>query len=382
METAYHNLIKHFDLEKQENEKLPNYVGGISIENENTIVVHLVRNNPETIEQIKDIADYDNILIKSAKYSYDELYNIKSKISENIQLLRNQDSIDNTGLRSLLDDFIGVGIDDSDNSIMVDIYNLTDEKIEAFKNNICDSEAVKFYNKDARLISESTMALYPGRNIYVRHESSWSTCSMGYRAFRLMADGTYAFGFVTAGHACELGDRVYFAKLDSVDAIIGTVVITQISGSADAAFVAVFTEEFEVETAGYYTDKNGSVAGTKDKLSTTSMFVEVVTGREVVKNGQTTYRTEGKITSSSYDATYKSSDGTQTRYITDCIEADYKSDSGDSGGVVYSMYQEGDSEYLIIGIHAASSSSWLGLVHSATVIKQKNIQDEIGACYY
>ena len=88
-----------------------------------------------------------------------------------------------------------------------------------------------------------------------------------------------------------------------------------------------------------------------------------------------TYRTTGKVKSSSYDSTDENG-----ITITDCIMANYKAKPGDSGGIVYAEYTTGD--YLLAGIHKGSNEAVLAWNRISVIVKAINIRSELGVIYY
>ncbi|MBQ8818546.1 MAG: hypothetical protein IJZ83_08215 [Clostridia bacterium] len=383
LDKAYTNIMTYMENENDHPNSLSQYFGNMYIDNNQTLVIYLLENANYDIENIKCIAEYDNVIIKKAEFSYNELFTLKSEISEKIKLLKNQVFYyDDQFLNIMLDSFVGIGIDDTNNSLSVDFTNLDNEKIQTFKKYVYDSSAIYFNNVDEAMSENAATKYYPGEKIYVYNfeSSSYRICSMGFRAWRLRADGSYIYGFVTTGHAGDAGDPVLFTNLLVDSALIGNIVISQQSETIDAAFVGVETDRIDLQPFAYYSDDDGDTTG-KDELDTSVYFTSVSTGRDVVKNGGTTYRTTGEVKSSSYDAVLVSSDGSE-RTISDCIKANYKSDNGDSGGIVYGLWDEDDSEYMVIGIHAGSNSGFLGIGRISTIIKISNIQDELRVYYY
>ncbi len=379
IDVAYDNIMNFMENNAEEGKLYDDDFGGAYIDGE-SIVLYVSETDSKTIETIKSVSDYDNIVIKEATFSYDELYSIKSDITNKVIELK-ESEIQDADLISLLETYCGVGIDDKMNAVMVDIEDVSDEKIAIFKEFICDSEALIFYNGESKQSFENTTTFAPGHKIYVYHQGEgWSSGSIGFRARKLISNGTYWYGFVTAAHVVEEDEQVFISNHHGDDFVMGRAIVSNLGGSVDASFVAINTDEYEISTSAAYTDDDRSISGGRDVISTSVFFTSVSNGRELVKNGAATYRTTGTVKSSSYDAEVDYEDSTVT--LTDCIKSNYKRDHGDSGGIVYSLYRDTDTEYLLVGIHVAGSNGFLGVGRTATVVKYTNIRDTLGISMY
>lgn len=359
--------------------------GGMYVDKDG-IILYLTKNNPAILTRIENILGYENVTIKHANNSYNYLFDLKTKVTNKIVDYNNSFMNNSDELTELMSCFVGVGIDDANNKLMVTIKDINDDKIDVFKKYILDSDNVIFYNSEDTITSEEDRyPLWPGTAIFVFNETrnTFVRCSMGFRARRLRPDGLYDEGFVTAGHGGSRDDQVYFLDILHESSFVGDIALSTVGGSVDAAFVVVDTSEYELSSYACYTDSQGGVLG-KDKIHSLTYFIGVNTGRELIKNGSTTYRTTGSVTSSSYDAAieYKINGVPTTIIISDCIKSNYNSDDGDSGGIVYSLYAAGDTEYLVVGIHAGGNDGFLGIGRTSITVKISNILSEFGLSFY
>ena len=285
-------------------------------------------------------------------------------------------------MQTLLNSFCGVGIDEKNNTVFVDLTGSDSQQIDTFKKYVSNSDEIIFNNEATKITSTSATTWYSGEaiHIYDVDNGTWSGCSTGFRAKKLSTSGSYWYGFVTAGHACNTGNQVFFMQSAIDEALIGIVVLSKLNSTVDAAFVALYDGVFEMANEAYYSNSSGSAVN-KDHIATNVYFTSVAVGRTLVKNGATTYRTTGAVQSNSYDASIDyGSRGTIT--VNDCIKAGYDSDHGDSGGIVYSLYAEGDTEYLVVGINIASTNNFLGIGDHSLAMKITTILDELSISLY
>ena len=373
----HENMQKALKSEAAENQIYPDYYGGSYVNEKNEYVVLLTDNTKTCQEHIHNLYGSTKLIILPALHSYNELYELKNVVTNRIVELKNN-VILSIQLDTLLNSYVGVGIDEENNELFVDIIDVTNEKIELFKEHICDSELIVFNECKDELEDASIATIYPGGCVMVKNKGEWFNMSVGFRAKKLNTNGTYSFGFVTAGHGADIGDDVcYYIQSTASAYYLGTVMNSQVSGSVDAAFIAIDINNYPISTFAFYTDKNGGTSGTRDEISTTHYFIAAAQGTTVIKNGITTYRTEGKVITTSYD--YISS--TTGNTITDAVKADYVSDHGDSGGIVYGK-SGGSVDYLVAGIESAFYKGFLGIGSYSVYIKVSNIKEAFNLYIY
>lgn len=374
LNVMYNNIINGLEKDSRSVDKYPSYYGGAYISDESKLVVLLKEDTPVIRQHIVDIAgDYEttDIAFINSKYSYEELYSMKASISNKISDYKKKMNENSSELCELINSIAGVGIIESENSILIHIRNLADNTEELFRQYILNYDNIYFEEIESPPINNATTPLYPGSGVYVLANGNWVNLSVGYRVCRLNDEGTYDYGFVTAGHGIELNDGVYLLNHVSEASFIGRIKARKMSGNVDAAFVSISTDKFHVATKV----KHGDSHGNRETILTGSYFVTLSEGVEAIKNGNVTYRTTGKVKSSSYDSTDENG-----ITITDCIMANYKAKPGDSGGIVYAEYTTGD--YLLAGIHKGSNEAVFAWNRISVIVKAINIRSELGVIYY
>lgn len=145
-------------------------------------------------------------------------------------------------------------------------------------------------------------------------------------------------GFVIAGHAGDVGDEIRCSGV-----LLGEITHNayDYNTNADAAFVTAAS----------------GVSITND-LKTGQTIVDVETGRlpvgtVVYKYGMTTGWTNGRVTAQNVRVNYFNDDEEVYYYVSGCVETDYYSQRGDSGGPV--VYSAGSNDqYILCGIHSGN----------------------------
>lgn len=335
----------------EKNEKVEKVYSGSYISDGGELVVLMEEDcNEQFSDKIENIDD--SIQIEYVDYTWNELEKVKGIIAEYMQ----------SASKEKLDFVKASYIDEINNCVVVNILEMTDEKIELFKQCIIDDECIQFENvdKEEEIYEEST-TLNGGRAIYFIKDGNTCRGSLGFRAKRTTSNGV-EYGFVTAGHVGQyVGLRIYANS--SCTKLIGVVRKRQYSGSVDAAFVEVTNSDYVIGNKVRYSDSAGNTGGVT--LNTTAS--DPVRNQTVYKSGSSTYLTSGKVTSTSYDG-YIS--GT---YFTDLAVASYKSASGDSGGTIYAPFYTMQNPYTTVGIHKASGGAF---------VKAKNASNALGITRY
>ncbi|TCU64856.1 streptogrisin B [Tissierella praeacuta] len=304
--------------------------GGAYTDDDGNLVVYLKSVSENLEKQIYEI-DSD-IIIKPCQYSYVELTNTMNRINE--FKLNGEDDFANK--------FNYFKLSDSSNRIIVEFDELTDENIAEFKRKVTDDEMISFAQSKGEDIED--VSLKPGAKI----SKSGSSASIGYRVKR-----NNVVGIVTAAHFASSGDSISHSGTT-----FGTCKKSVYSGAVDAAFIEV--------TNSNYTPSN-TIDGTSNVLSRT--ISEPGVGTVINKRGMKTGATSGKVIST--NATWTINGVT----FTNLTSADYTSDSGDSGGVVYS-YISSTGARLTLGIHKGRHAGY------AHFIKANEINSALGTTRY
>ena len=327
----------------ESNEMAKKSYGGCYIDDNQKLHILFIENAEKNVIATVDSITQNTVIYEKCKYTIGELVAIKNHI-ENFM----NTAVSDVEISSIANDIVAVGIREDKNVVFVGIKNCTNEKIEIFKKKICASEAIAFENTQE--FEEHTDVKLGG----LITTNANGKLSIGFRCKVLSSTGSYIKGFVTAAHGIAAGDDIYF-----VGTYLGYVQTRVYGGYVDAAFVHVTNTGCEMS--------NTTLSGAKT-LNNGSYVNSFATGATVYKEGYKTQETSGKITSTS--ETIRSTSGT---VISDCVVANYDSDNGDSGGVVF-MYS--NSKYHVAGIHKGSSGT------GAAFVKVKRIKDALEVILY
>lgn len=264
---------------------------------------------------IKNIAANENIIFMPAKYSYNELIDIMDRIHN---VASNKLSI------SQYFDFWW--IEERSNRVFVFLNKFDDGVIAEFKQTVSDSPAIEFKQSLGRIQTEASLS--PGQLI----SGTMSTpSSVGYRVTRYGQHGVIMAGHATFKNEVFRVNGINVAKCE----------ITQEQGNIDAAFCS---------TMDYGTSPDNYIYGTGNELSTTTQ--QPGPGTAINKCGFRTGITSGYVDNINAEAI--ATNGNVLRNLT---TVSYNSDSGDSGGVVYTYRSSSNTRYTC-GIHMERLGSY------------------------
>lgn len=301
--TTYMEMIDSFKQFRNGVEEYPDYYAGAYLDANNELVV-LVK---ETEMNQRNIAPA-GAKVKSARYSLNELINIKNQIDEYWEKNENSEIAGNIS---------GFGIIEDENKVLISLKSFSDENKKAVLDALnVDSEMLKFEQRGK--IQNTSANLGSGIYYYVSSTSA-SYRSIGFRC-QMSSNGTVYNGFVTAAHNLGGNSIIY----DTNDNRVGQVKGYSYGGTTDAAFVYADSQSVPSTTeAGYSIVGNHYVTG-------------FLTGSTTVMEGYSSNRKSGKIISNSYSA----EDDTGTKFR-DLVLTEHSSLRGDSGGIIY-MTVNGD----------------------------------------
>lgn len=245
----------------------PDYIGGLYIDSNDNLIIQIVEQNiPDSRNKMyrtyESITNVDNNTKKEyVDYPYEQLQEIYDVISNDFL--------------GKVDNLIGLYIDVISNRVVVELEELTAEKIEEFKKNVINSPMIIF---DKATMFKQISTVNPGAGFI---SSSGNGCSYGYRA-RTARGQT---GVVTAGHC-------FSGKGDSIPSV-GSVTQYSNGGSLDAAFVE--------NTSGATLSNEIVIAATGATIPLSYFFEDVpLVGEKVSKYGKTTGLTSGVINAANY----------------------------------------------------------------------------------
>ncbi|MBE6952948.1 MAG: hypothetical protein E7452_05285 [Ruminococcaceae bacterium] len=320
--------FKHQNLRGEITDAYPDYYAGAYIREDGKLVVLLTNTAKANTDSVYALARSSDLIVSTATVSLNELTAQRELIANAWQTLRQSKAEDMPDdLLNLLDSFVGFGIEERNNRIVVSLKEVSGNNISAFKKYLTSYDRIYFEQCASFEKQNSPRPLYLGTPVEVRIELDLYSGSVGYRCYRNI-NGTFEYGFATAGHFANTINQTVYVGGGNI--VCGTTMLTQQSGTLDAAFVKS-NEAIEVQNK---TADMTIIAG-----SWCTSFPE---GMTVYKYGAASSQTSGTIGSNSYSF---SNDGID---FEDMLRCSYDAEDGDSGGIVYT-YINGD--YAVVGIH-------------------------------
>lgn len=301
----------------------PAYYGGAYIAENGKLIIYVHGDLEKSRRAISAIIGESNVDFQQARFSYKYLTDLMDELNEFV--IRKKDP-------SAMRNFEAFALMDKENKIVVDLKDFSEQQIAAFHKAVSESDAISFRKAEGEMVLEAD--LNPGCKAAL-NTSGTSYGSFGFKAKR-NSDGK--LGMVTAGHVINSGETLYYGAT-----AIGVCSVRQISGSIDASFVPI-------TSPATYVPSNTLCGTASDLLSTTTSLPGV--GTVVNKRGATTGYSSGTIVSTNATWTSPTSGNTLTNITT----ANYTSDSGDSGGIVYT-YISSSGTRPTVGIHTGAIGS-------------------------
>lgn len=335
-------------LRSSNNEKeiiYPDYYAGAYVDDFGDLIV-LVTNISGAADEIRAATRNQSITINYVQNSYNELMSLKeyieSKYDEYYSMYSNKVDEADQELLSAIINFTGVGISERTNKVVVGLSNMESEDIELFEKYFISNDKISF--EQSSNASEESTSLDCGSAIYTVNGGG----SIGYRCMLKMGS-SYLHGFVTAGHVTGNAEFTHVYTDDGLNSSskIGTLQVYKYSGSVDMAFV-VLDNDCQIRPA------------TPTHALSDSYFTSIAEGTTIYMKGKNVSGVaRGEIENNSYSFTTESGVN-----LSDCIKSNYPSDAGDSGGVVYALY---NGSYCIVGIHHGVKTEWLFWEKSLTI---------------
>lgn len=109
----------------------PDYYGGSYINNNNELVIYIT----DDTENIPSFLNDDDIILQSVPYSYNELYNMVSDLT---------DKVWENPVYDLPFTVYCIYLSDIENKVVVEMDSLTQQNVDIFRNKICDSPMIIF----------------------------------------------------------------------------------------------------------------------------------------------------------------------------------------------------------------------------------------------
>lgn len=327
-----------------ENNSYPSYYGGIYINDDNNLVLQLVKDNipskkDNLYNNLNKIVNKDNgSTVEYVKYSNEELEYVNS-------LIYNKLNADNNFDKLKVAKFY---IDTLNNRIVVEFSIYDETIIEKFKKQIVDSDMV-VYKEGNSVIS----TLNSGGSV--------GGCSVGYRA-RKVSSGK---GSVTAGHC--------YCNNVTINGY-GIVKNRKFSGKIDALWIDSYGTTLNITNDFQNWNISGSVS-LPEPAKLTAIVSNPVVGQYIGKVGKASGHRLGKITSINTSFNFKDGDsclGTCPSFTNQISTSVYQI-KGDSGCIVY---LSSNRSTLGIGTFAMQNNNYM-IFSSA-----KNINSEFGISRY
>lgn len=209
----YSKLLEHW------NDKLPPYYAGAYIKDMKFYI--LVTCEPTSVsKEIHDIMNPD-VIIKQVKHSYGYLEAINNEVVEKICIMQ-------TEKHAAAVQVIGVGIDEINNRVFVEVLNNGEIDSKAIYAIIGNEDIVDIVLKDSTYIPG--VDINAGSKDWVNIGGGSST--IGFCASSINSAGVTELGFIIAGHAGNLYDTVKIGNTT-----VGTVSSRSYGGQLDTAFV-------------------------------------------------------------------------------------------------------------------------------------------------
>ena len=309
----------------------PAYFGGFYIDDNNDPIIYItdLKYKDYIYQQIGN----NHVITKQCKYSYKTLLDIMEQINKTPT-----DDLKKTSAHSIKLDIIN-------NRVEVEMKDCSLEKIEQFKINILDSQALfftpssnnfEFENRKEEVDLEEeleTHVLYPGSPITCKEDRSTYTGSMGYRAKCAHMDG-----FVTSGHFTYDEDTIYLSGVP-----IAICMTSAQYESVDAAFCKLLSG---------YTVSNHTI----NECNIIPQTQEIKVGEFVEMQARSLVRDLAKVLHTNITTVVEDPEYHHSTWIKNCILVDRGCNPGDSGGVVYSSNGQGEDPHFTIGIIAGSNT--------------------------
>lgn len=271
-------------------------------------------------QMIAAAAGSSDLIYASAAHPYSELVSIMDDIYQYQTLSAEQKDPRFTVLSYYIDDY--------HNCVSVGMEHIDAESIAAFREVVCDSDAVVFEQADE---IELLTTVNPGSGY--TNASTGATGSIGYRC-RTTINGSTVYGFVTAAHCLETGE--YAAVV--LDNVALATAKRQFQGNMDAVFCRMVENH-----------STGTTISIANETLRDGVDVNLAQGHPISKVGIKTRLTSGTVTSTSSSYIYDNINFTDMLY-----SENLRADHGDSGGIVYST--RSGANY-IAGIVSAGNSS-------------------------
>lgn len=297
-------LIEKYQIQKTGEIKYPSDFGGMYINDNQELVIQIVKNSKSRSSIKATVANISNdVVYEYVEHSNEELENINNQIIEYF-----------TNAKSIYEGFKANYVDVVNNIVVVELKNNTVEEQNWFKENVIDSDLIKFIKNETTTIETTAYNAGGGQEDY---------CSIGYRAKRNGIEG-----FVSAAH-CITSTTNFLAPYGSA---IETAYYP--SEGIDGVFMSLYSGNSVSNNIQWPSSNTTSIT------TVTSDFP--IFGTLIAKSGVKTHATSGQITNVNYS---QSESGV---YWSKLVLTSADAWKGDSGGIVY--YPNGTVAGIVHGV--------------------------------
>lgn len=316
-----------------------NYGGAYLHEDGSLVICATADRTSENLLNLEEIyKTTDRYKVETVQFSLNQLKTAHSELLDCLLEYASLYSPDSAEY-GLFSSIVGMGTNQMDNTVYVQMKNVTDEKLQLFDEIFGD-------NADIFSITEvggtaPTLTLRPGSKLLLG-SSGTSYGSIGFRAsFTDDNDNTY-YGFTTAGHCLDEDDAAYFAY-GSSRVEIGTAIVSMMTGSVDGCFVGLTNSSYNMGNVAAYSNDTG---GEDDAPTISATYYtgsnSLLSNSTIYKVGATTFFTAGQYLSDDHVSTYG-----DTVYLTNMLTHSALTLGGDSGGCVFTYR---NNQNVILGV--------------------------------
>jgi hypothetical protein len=381
------NLYESFQMDENGRAMYPDYLGGFYIDDRGQLVLLIVNDSEASVStDMETMQRVQGIVVREVAFTFASLWETMDFLNEFIF-----DNLDNPAAANAL----GWRLDVIGNQIVVELEEYTEEQIALFRRMVLDSPLLVFEQSQGMPMHSpqecccdffpSAAMTYPrlggatdfdphslpitvrfGDRIYF-YRATWPVASarigwgsVGFRAYRPLPtpwSQPNHRGFVTVAHVTYEGAALYrFIRTGDIitnasGQILGTVARIQFH-HLDSIFVAVNSN---------VTVSNMSAMGPVHPWSHYNLV-----GSAVFSEGARSGWRQGTITS--FWSGHLTAPNGYRFPITNAVRANYRSDRGDSGGIVYThMLDDWNS-----GVNGMHIGGWHGL-HDSLFIPVNSI---------
>lgn len=357
----YQKLLARLESEAIEGRSggLGGYYGGAYVNEDGNMVVCVSDDYSLESNIVETYTDNDEIVVRRVGNTFAELKEEQALIDA-LQQQYIQEFGNNTNLQTAKDarlyelvySICGTYISERRNVLVVEMEELTSEKIKTFRDYFSDKVFVVFEEGEFIRISDTAatatdsatatttattaaIAVKPGTKIY---SSNGMYGSMGFPVYYTAPWGQRTLGFISAGHVFEEGDIVYYDA--ACTTAFGVCQKSQYSGSVDAALIRMINSNFEPSFVTRY--GNTTLNGSAPILEGSFLFLEgCVTADD----------SYGEVLSTNHTARLVNLDNTVVT-ITDTYKTSAQAAAGDSGGVAYDVIGR------VVGVISGGTASY------------------------